>query len=93
MNINFHMAHEGAGREAPAAVHAVVGHAPLHRTLEARQGLRRQCIDALGDAPLRLRQTRDMVEYGLVAFRGLRGTGLAGHDGIRLFGLPEAFTA
>src|SRR5580700_7807471 len=61
----FHVADEGAGREAPAPAHAVVRHPPLHRTSEVRQRLGSESIDTLGDAALRLRQAGDVGEHGL----------------------------
>src|SRR5262249_34589188 len=65
----------------PASAYTVVGHAPLHCTLEVRQRIGSQSIDTLGDSALRLRQAGDISEHGLVAFRGLRGAGFAGHGG------------
>jgi hypothetical protein len=46
---------ESFDARTPASAHAVVRHPPLQRTLEVRQRLGRQGIDALGDAALRLR--------------------------------------
>src|SRR5436309_1727862 len=56
----LHMADECARRKAPAAVHSIVGHAPLHRTLKLRQRLGSQSVDTLSDFALRLRQTGDV---------------------------------
>src|SRR5690606_21306478 len=82
----LHMADERAGRETPAPVDTVVRHAPLHGTLEARQRVGSQGIDALGDLTLGLRQAGDVRENGLVAFRGLRGARLASHRDQQLRG-------
>jgi hypothetical protein len=72
----LHVANESAGREAPASVNAVVGHPPLHRSLEVRQRFGRPGIDALGDGTLRLGQAGDVTENGFIAFCGLAGLAL-----------------
>jgi hypothetical protein len=94
----FHVADEASGREAPTAVHTVVRHAPLHRTLETRQRLGRQGIDVFGDLALRLRQVAMYANTGSspsAAFAALALPVMCGKQrrGLVALGVDDAFAA
>ena len=56
----------------------MIGRLPLPGPLKPRKGFGGQCINTLGNSPLRLWQARD-VEHRLVAVSGLSEIGFAFH--------------
>ncbi len=80
MNMSLTWPAKAAAAEAPPVTYSVVGHTPLHRTLEVGQSIGGQCIDCFGDVSLRMRKTGDVREDGLVTDGRFRGARPASHN-------------